>query len=94
MADGAESHLEHGRQHQPVTISRFMPTSRRIVQFSSGQAAPPGARIVYVDGAFDLFHVGHIEALRVGYPAPLQVFGGHASACNTSTAASAAHALL
>jgi ethanolamine-phosphate cytidylyltransferase len=41
-----------------------MPTSRRIVQFSSGRAAPPGARIVYIDGAFDLFHPGHVAALR------------------------------
>lgn len=48
-----------------TTISRFMPTSRRIVQFSDGVPAPPGARIVYIDGAFDLFHPGHVEILKV-----------------------------
>ena len=56
-----------GRQSGPAhtTISRFMPTSRRIVQFSDGVPAPPGARIVYIDGAFDLFHPGHVEILKV-----------------------------
>mmetsp|Transcript_37446 Transcript_37446/g.105734 ORF Transcript_37446/g.105734 Transcript_37446/m.105734 type:complete len:467 (+) Transcript_37446:383-1783(+) len=45
--------------------SKFLPTSRRIVQFSDGNVAPKGAKIVYMDGAFDVFHVGHVKALEM-----------------------------
>lgn len=34
------------------------------MQFSSGRSAPAGARVVYIDGAWDLFHVGHIKILQ------------------------------
>lgn len=50
--------------HRPITVSRFMPTSHRIVQFSSGKFAPRGAKIIYIDGAFDLFHEGHVKVLK------------------------------
>ena len=53
------------REATHAVLSRFMPTSRRIVQFSEGKSAPPNARIVYIDGAFDLFHPGHVEILKV-----------------------------
>ncbi|KAK2415003.1 Ethanolamine-phosphate cytidylyltransferase [Trifolium repens] len=46
-------------------VSHFLPTSRRIVQFSNGRSPGPDARIVYIDGAFDLFHAGHVEILRL-----------------------------
>ena len=44
--------------------SSFMPTSRRIVQFSSSKKIRPNSRVVYVDGSFDVFHPGHITLLR------------------------------
>ena len=49
-----------------TTLSRFMPTSRRIVQFSESTPAAPNAKVVYIDGAFDMFHPGHVEILKVG----------------------------
>lgn len=42
--------------HSPWTgISQFLPTTKKIIQFAEGKDPKPGDRIVYVDGAFDLF---------------------------------------
>lgn len=49
---------------QSTTLSKFLPTSRRIVQFSNGKVAPESARVVYIDGAFDMFHPGHVKVLK------------------------------
>ncbi|XP_048423752.1 ethanolamine-phosphate cytidylyltransferase isoform X2 [Pyrus x bretschneideri] len=58
--------LQKSPESQPKSthLSQFLPTSRRIVQFSNGKGPGPNARVVYIDGAFDLFHAGHVEILK------------------------------
>ncbi|KAL2932558.1 Ethanolamine-phosphate cytidylyltransferase [Bienertia sinuspersici] len=64
--DDPTSHEESCDVKKPSVghLSHFLPTSRRIVQFSNGKGPGPNARVVYIDGAFDLFHAGHVEILR------------------------------
>lgn len=38
--------------------------TQKIIQFSDGKSPKPNDKIVYVAGAFDLFHVGHIDFLE------------------------------
>jgi len=44
--------------------SSFLPTTRRITQFANGVAPKADSKVVYVDGSFDLFHPGHVAALK------------------------------
>jgi ethanolamine-phosphate cytidylyltransferase len=54
------------REHHIKTTaqSSFLPTSRRITQFSSGRVPKEGDTIVYIAGSWDLFNVGHVKALE------------------------------
>jgi ethanolamine-phosphate cytidylyltransferase len=45
-------------------VGQYLPTSRRIVQFSEGSEPKPTDKIVYIDGTFDLFHPGHVAILK------------------------------
>ena len=45
-------------------VSQFLPTSNKIIQFADGKSPKPGDKIVYVAGAFDLFHVGFVDFLE------------------------------
>eukprot|EP00216_Chloropicon_sp_CCMP2111_P006440 CAMPEP_0198239238 /NCGR_PEP_ID=MMETSP1446-20131203/4699_1 /TAXON_ID=1461542 ORGANISM="Unidentified sp, Strain CCMP2111" /NCGR_SAMPLE_ID=MMETSP1446 /ASSEMBLY_ACC=CAM_ASM_001112 /LENGTH=483 /DNA_ID=CAMNT_0043921793 /DNA_START=45 /DNA_END=1496 /DNA_ORIENTATION=+ len=47
-------------------MSQFLPTSRRIIQFSdaTSKGVSKDAKVIYIDGAFDCFHIGHVEALK------------------------------
>lgn len=45
--------------------SKFLTTNRMLRLFSAGNKDPPSnANIVYIDGAFDMFHPGHVELLQ------------------------------
>lgn len=47
-----------------------MPSTRQIMEFTEGRPPAPNDKIVYVSGAFDLFHIGHLcfleEARKLG----------------------------
>jgi len=56
---------QDARARSPWTgVSQFLPTTRKIQLFSEGKEPEPGAKIVYVAGAFDVLHPGHLAFLK------------------------------
>eukprot|EP01032_Pedospumella_encystans_P010428 gene10428-12188_t len=59
---------EEGEVVRPLPFirhSRFLTTSRTIRLFGAGVTVPkPSDRVVYLAGAWDMFHAGHIEILE------------------------------
>eukprot|EP00742_Colponemidia_sp_Colp-10_P020426 GILJ01023798.1.p1 GENE.GILJ01023798.1~~GILJ01023798.1.p1 ORF type:complete len:389 (+),score=55.41 GILJ01023798.1:79-1245(+) len=63
-APGVNGGLSGESSPQRKIASSFLATSRRIAQFADRHFIPdPTKTVVYLDGAFDLFHVGHMETL-------------------------------
>jgi len=61
-------------------VSQFLQTTNQIVQFSPGKEPQPNDTVIYVSGAFDLFHVGHVDFLeKVSkmYPSTFVIVGLH-----------------
>lgn len=45
--------------------SKFLTTSRMLRLFSAGMKSPAeGMRVIYMDGAWDMFHCGHVSILK------------------------------
>ena len=44
--------------------ARFLSTTQLIMHFANNRSPNPGDRIVYLDGYFDLLHLGHIELIQ------------------------------
>ncbi|XP_040845693.1 ethanolamine-phosphate cytidylyltransferase isoform X3 [Ochotona curzoniae] len=56
-----------GGRNPRTGVSQFLQTSQKIIQFASGKEPQPGETIIYVAGAFDLFHIGHVDFLEKVY---------------------------
>lgn len=66
---------EHGKRARTLStdscgkspwtrVSKFIPSTQTLLQFADGVAPKPNDKIVYVSGAFDLFHIGHLSFLE------------------------------
>jgi len=67
-AGGARDHTQRSSKGAPLAFvrdSHFMTTTQMLYQFAGQkQKPPPGARVVYVDGGWDMFHAAHVSFLE------------------------------
>lgn len=56
--------LERTTSAISIPTSHFLATTRRIMSFSNNREPKATDRVVYISGAFDLLHNGHIDTLR------------------------------
>jgi ethanolamine-phosphate cytidylyltransferase len=54
---------ETGFEKGPV-VSSFLTTGRRLHEFCNNKVPKETDRVVYLDGAWDILHIGHIEILK------------------------------
>ena len=47
-----------------TSVSKFLQTSQKITLFSSGVEQKPDDVVVYIAGAFDMFHIGHLRFIK------------------------------
>ncbi|CAM9098554.1 unnamed protein product, partial [Chrysoparadoxa australica] len=56
---------KNGRKKNGASKSTFFTTSRMLRLFSAGVHSPPkGAKVIYIAGAWDMFHAGHVAILK------------------------------
>lgn len=58
------SKLEEYQSKKKPMMSSFLATSHRIAEFSNNKTPKDNDKIIYIDGAFDILHIGHIETLK------------------------------
>jgi len=61
---GSTAAKEETKEASETPQVQLLQTTRRIRQFSSGKDPKPTDKIVYIDGTFDLLHVGHVRILK------------------------------
>lgn len=55
---------ERPQSPEITKVSKFYPSTRKIIQFSNLRDPKEGDKIMYVAGAFDIFHPAHVDFLE------------------------------